>query len=135
MNNLNPLHIVALLVVILIFFTMKLSGAKDDLTQNKELYKETLQLATELKGLKKIYPDKNGVKKSINRILKQSSLKSANIKQKVANSSMVLSSESMSKTALNSLMGKLLNGSYNISSLKIKKLSEKNASLSMEIKW
>ena len=50
-------------------------------------------------------------------------------------SSMLISSTSMEKNALNTLMGKILNGAYNISSLKIKKLSENSVSFEMEIKW
>ena len=135
MNRVNPIHIAILLIVILGFFMMKLSSAKEELIEIKDLYQETLQLSTELKGLSEVYSDKNSVKKSLSKVLKHPSLSSLEIKQKVTKSSMVLSSESMSKTALNLLMGKLLNGSYNIYSLKIKRLSDKKASFKMEIKW
>lgn len=135
MNRINPLHIAGLLIVLLIFFMIKLSGAKDELTDTKELYQETLSLSTQLRGLNEIYSNKSKTEKSLKMLLKNSSLISSNIKQKVSTSGMVLSSESMDKTALNFLMGKLLNGSYKIFSLKIKRLSEKNASLEMEIKW
>lgn len=135
MNRVNPIHIAILLVVVLGFFVMKLSSAKEELSQTKELYQETQQLSTQLKGLSEVYSDKNGVKKSLNKTLKHLSLKSSNIKKKVTFSSMIISSESMSKTALNLLMGKLLNGSYYIYSFKIKKLSDNRASFKMEIKW
>ncbi len=135
MNRINPIHIAILLIVVLGFFVMKLSSAKDELSQTKELYQETLQLSTGLKGLKQTYSDKNGAKKSLNKILKHVSLKSADIKKKVTKSSMIISSESLSKNNLNLLMGKLLNGPYNINSVKIKKLSSNKASFKMEIKW
>ena len=135
MNRLNPIHIAILLIVVLGFFMMKLSSAKEELSQTKELYQETLQLSTQLKGLSDTYSNKNAAKKSLEKILRHSSLKSAEIKKKVTSSSMRLSSESMSKKELNLLMGKLLNGSYNINSLKIKKMSENSASFKVEIKW
>jgi len=135
MNRINPLHVGALLVVILIFVMLKLSGAKEELKEAKNSYEETFTIATELNGLSEIYADKKDVKKSLTRILKQSSLKSANIDEKFTKSSVVISSERMNKTALNSLMGKILNGSYNVTVLKIKRLSDKHVSLKMEIKW
>lgn len=135
MNRINPLHVAILIVIVLLFFMFKLSGAKDDLAQTKELYKETLELSTELNSLNKAYQDKNRVRKSVNRLLKQSSVASANLIQNVGKSSIVLSSKSINKNALNSLMGKILNGSYNVYSFKIKNIDNKNASFKMEIKW
>jgi hypothetical protein len=41
----------------------------------------------------------------------------------------------MNLKALNTLLGKVLNATFYISELKIKRLSEKSASLKMEIKW
>lgn len=135
MNRINPIHIGILLIVVLVFIMMKLSGAKDELVESKELYKETLQLSTELKGLNKIYNNKKEVKKLIEKVLKHNSLKSSNIEKKATKSSIVISSQSMDRRAINLLMGKLLNGSYNIYSFNIKKLSDKKASFKMEIKW
>lgn len=135
MNRINPLHIVILLVVVLIFFIYKLNSAKYEFAQTKEQYHETLELATKLNALNEVYFDKNKVKKSIDRILKQSSLKSANISQKTTDSSIVLSSDGINKTALNSLMGNFLNGSYNIVSFHIKSINSNSASFKMEIKW
>jgi len=135
MNRINPLHIGILLIVILAFFIFQLGEAKKELHETNILYKETLTLSTQLVGLREVYGDKNAIKKSINRILNQSSLKSANIVKKVTSTGLKISSESMDRGALNSLMGKMLNGSYNIASLKIKRLSDKTASLKMEIKW
>ena len=135
MNRINPLHIGALLFVVLLFSIFKLSGAKSDLSEIKIDYKETQILATKLSGLKATYGNKKSVKKSLSRVLNLSSLRSANIAQKSHKSSVILSSASMDKNALNSLMGKLLNGAYQINSFKIKKLSDSKVSFEMEIKW
>jgi len=135
MNRINPLHIGALLIVVLAFFIFNLGKVKEELHHDNILYKETLTLSTHLVGLRDVYGDKNAIKKSINRILHQSSLRSAKIAKKITSTGLKISSESMDRRALNSLMGKILNGSYNIASLKIKRLSDKTASLKMEIKW
>ncbi len=135
MNRINPIHIAVLLIVVLGFFVIKLGSAKEELWQAKKLYQETQQLSTQLKALREVYSNKNEVKKSLNKILKHKTLSSCNIKKKTTNSTVLISSDSMNKTALNLLMGKLLNGSYNIYSFKIKRLSSDKASFKMEIKW
>jgi len=135
MNRINPIHIAILLIAVLGFFMLKLNGANDELTKTKRLYQETQQLSIQLKGLSNTYSDKNRVKKSLAKILKHNSLRSYDIKKKITNSTLLISAESINKTALNLLMGKLLNGSYNINSFKIKRLSDDKASFKMEIKW
>ncbi len=135
MNRINPIHIAILLIVVLGFFVMKLGSAKEELSQTKALYQETLQLSTQLKGLREVYSDKNGVKKSLAKILRHKSLSSYSIKKKTTNSGILISSDSINKIGLNLLVGKLLNGSYHIYSFKIKRLSDDKASFKMEIKW
>jgi biopolymer transport protein ExbD len=135
MNQVNPLHIVALLIVIITFLFFKLSGVKDELREAKSSYKDSEKLAVELSGLKDVYADKKRVKRSLDRILSVSSLKSANLDIKRDRSFIRISSKSMDIRALNYLMGKILNGSYNIVKLKIKRLSDEKASLNLEIKW
>jgi hypothetical protein len=46
-----------------------------------------------------------------------------------------LSSNSLDKKALDFLMGKIFNSTYNVVVLDIKKLSKEKASFKMEIKW
>ena len=135
MNRINPLHVGGLLIVILIFTLVQLSTVKEELVELKLDYKETETLASKLSGLKSVYSDKNAVKKSLERVLQLSSIRSAKIEKKSKKSSVVLSSASMNRNALNALMGKLLNGAYQINSFKIKKLSESKVSFVMEIKW
>lgn len=135
MNQINPLHIGAFLSVLLAFLFFTLSGVKQELVEEKVLYLESEKLAVELSALKDVYADKKKTQKSIDRLLAQSSLKSANLEVKKDKKSIIISSNSIESDALDSLMAKILNGSYNISQLKIKKLSETTASLEMEIKW
>jgi hypothetical protein len=135
MNRINPIHIAILLVVILLFTLVKLSGAKEELRSVKTSYKETLHLATKIDGLKRNYFDKVKVQKELGKILRKPTLRQANIVKKVTNSGVLLTSENMNLKALNTLLGKVLNATFYISELKIKRLSEKSASLKMEIKW
>lgn len=135
MNQINPLHIGALLVVVIAFLFFTLSGMKTEMVEESELYEKSEKLAVELSSLKAVYANKKKTKRAIDRILSQSSLKSASLEVKHEKSSVRISSKGMDTKALNSLMGKVLNGSYNITELKIKKLSETKASLRMEIKW
>ncbi|MFK5937061.1 MAG: hypothetical protein QM497_01580 [Sulfurimonas sp.] len=135
MKRINPLHIGVLLIVFLLFFTLKLSTLKDTLKNEKKAYRETVQIATKLQGLKAVYADKIGVKKSLNRVLHQRVLKSANIEKKFNAKGVVLSAEAITLRQLNYFMGKILNGSYRITLLKIKRISKEKASLKLKIKW
>ena len=135
MNRINPIHIAILLVVVLLFSIVKLNAAKEELSSVKASYKETLQLATKINGLKRNYFDKVKVQSEIGRILRKPTLRRANIVKKVTNSGILLRSQSMDLKALNTLFGKVLNATFYISELKIKRLSKKNASFTMEIKW
>ena len=135
MNKVNPLQIVALLVVVILFLFFKLSGLQEELKEKQEEFKASEKLAVELSALKSVYANPSKTKKAINRILSQRSLKGANLKIKRSKNSVIIKADTINTKALNSLMGKILNGSYNITRLKIKRVSATVASLDMEIKW
>jgi hypothetical protein len=135
MNQINPLHVGVLFVVLLAYLFFTLGEIKSEFEDEKALYLESEKLAVELSGLKDVYADKKKTQKSIERLLSQSSLKSANFTVKKDKKSISVSSKSIDAKVLNSLMGKVLNGSYNVSQLQIKRLSKTKASLEMEIKW
>jgi len=135
MNQINPLQIGALLVVVIAFLFFKLHGVKSELVEATTSYKQSEKLAVEVSSLKAVYANKKKTKNAINRILAQGSLRTAALDVKRNKKSIKISSKSIETKALNSLMGKILNGSYNITTLKIKRLSETKASLDMEIQW
>ncbi len=135
MNRINPLYIGVLLVLVLGFMMLKLGEVKEEYLEAKESYKETLKIANELSGLKSVYANKTITKKSLQKILRNVTLKASKIQSKSKKSGMSISAKSMDMKALNYLMGKLLNGTYQIETFKIKQLSETKASLDMEIKW
>ncbi len=135
MNQINPLHVGALLLVLIMFLFFKLSGVKAELDETKVEFAKSEALAVDLNSLKSVYGDKKKIQKSIDRILSQSSIKAAKLHVKREKNFIKISSQSLDTKSLNSLMGKILNGSYNITALKIKKLSQTKASLEMEIQW
>jgi len=135
MNRINPIHIAILLIVILLFVVVRLGSLKNELTQAKSEYKKTEEVASKILGFKEAYGDKKELQKSLKKLLSLSQLRSAKLQQKIQKNSIILSSQSMDKNALNTLMGKLLNKAYNISAFKIKKQSSESVSFEMEIKW
>lgn len=135
MKRINPLHVGVILILLLVFFTLKLSTLQESLKNEKKAYQTTVKIATKLQGLKAVYADKYGIKKSLNRVLYQRVLKSANIEKKLNAKGVVLSAKSITLRELNFFMGKILNGSYRITLLKIKRISKDRASLKLEIQW
>lgn len=135
MNQINPLHIGGLLLVLLTFVIFNLSSLKKELIESKSSYRVSEKIAVELKSLKDVYANKKQIKASINRILSQPLLKQAKLIVQKSKTSVTISSKRIDTKALNALMAKILNASYDITRLKIKKLSETKASLDMEIKW
>ncbi|WP_428738045.1 hypothetical protein [Sulfurimonas sp.] len=135
MNQVNPLHIGALLFTVLVFLFFKLGVLKDDLRTAKVEYQESKQVATKLSVLEQVYNDQKKTNSALQRILKQPSLKSAQIVSTPSKESIKISASSLNANELNSLMGKILNGNYDISKLNISKLDSNKASLEMEIKW
>ena len=134
MNNLNPLHIGALLAIVVIFLFVKLDGAKTELKEVQKSFKESEKVAVDVSSLKSVYADKKKIKKSLESIFNRVK-KTTELKIKHNKGSVFVSANSIDTSALNTLMGKILNGTFNITELKIRKLSETKASLEMEIKW
>ena len=132
MSRVNPLYILLFLVILLGFFSMKLSHAKDELFHAQQNYKETLFLVNELSSLKNIYENKQANKASLKRILLGSKVK---LEQQKRQDSIVFFADKMDYSTLNALVGKLLNGSFEVKALEIKKQNEESARLWMEIKW
>jgi len=135
MNRINPAYIGVLLVMLLAMSLYLLNSAKDTLKESKQSFKETKKIATEIKSLKNAYANEVVTKKNIIRLLADKSLKSAEIKTEYKNSGVKISSKNMNKKALDVLMGKVLNSSYDVRSLKIKSITQEIAELELEIRW
>ncbi len=135
MNRVNPLHIILLLIVVLFFAFFKLAGIKSELKELQQEYKKSQKVAEELVSYKKLYGNRKRVQKALQKIVSQRSLQSANIKLLQRPNSLEIKSASMKLNELNSLISKILNGSYEIKRLKIKSLDATHASIAVEIAW
>lgn len=135
MNQTNPLHIGGLLLVTIMFLFFQLSSAKVELAEAKSELLTSEALAVDLNALKSVYADKKKTKKSIERILGTRTIKAAHLVIKREKKFVKITASSIDTSVLNALMGKVLNASFNITNLKVKRLSETKASLAMEIKW
>ena len=135
MNRVNPLHIILLLIVVLFFAFFKLAGIKSELKELQQEYKKSQKVAEELVSYKKLYGNRKRVQKALQKIVSQRSLQSANIKLLQRPNSLEIKSASMKLNELNSLISKVLNGSYEIKRLKIKSLDATHASIAVEIAW
>ncbi|WP_434636251.1 hypothetical protein MLC35_06515 [Sulfurimonas sp. NW7] len=135
MNRLNPLYVGIFLLLLLLFFVLKLIDAKKELHQEKILYEKTLKVSLDTSALKKAFANKEKEKKEILHILSNPVLKSSKIKKEITNSGIYISSQNMDIKALNFLMGKILNTTFNITMLKIKRISESKSTLEVKIKW
>lgn len=135
MSRINPLYIGVLLLVLSIFLIFRVAKADNELLKAKEDYKETSTICVELKELENIYADEKKIKESLEKILKTPVLKDAGFSSKIKNSGMEISSKSTDIKVLDIFMNRLLNGSYNITKLKIKRLNDTKVSIYAEISW
>jgi len=135
MNRINPLYLGLSLIVLITFISYRLNSLSNEYILAKNEYKERLALANELSSLKNVYADKKMVRKSLEKILNNSTLKKYKFNKTFTKSSLKIEAKSLDIKGLNFLMGKLLNGTYQIKALKIKKLSDLRVSLELEIKW
>jgi hypothetical protein len=134
-KNFNPLHLLALAIVLLAFTYFKLFELKKEINEEKSAFKESKELALKLNEYKKMYADKTHQTQALKRILAQPSLKKEHIEVIKSSKSWKLRAKSISLAPLNSLMNKVLNGTYIIEKLEIKKISNEKAQLYLEIVW
>jgi hypothetical protein len=135
MNRINPIYIVVLLTILLSLLIYKLGTSKSELEENKESFKTTQAIALNLVSLKDVYADNIKIKQSLQRILNDTSLRSAGLKTKFKTTALSISAQSVDLKTLNLLLNKILNGAYVIESMKIKSVSSTKADLQMEIRW
>jgi hypothetical protein len=133
MNKINPLYIIGFFIVLSLFVYYKTSQKKYELTQLQENYKTTKELALKLHALKKAYSPQN--KKILSRILKSSILQSTNLKVKDSKTKTKITAKMINKSALNYLMNRIFNSTFNITKIDIRRVDNTHANLDMEISW
>jgi len=134
MNKVNPLHIVALLFVFILFLLFQIASVKKQLTATVDSLHQSKEIALKTVAYKEFY-NKEKVKKALERLVRQPSLKNAGIIVQKDKDRLTMEAKSLSLATLNSLMSKIFNGAYTISRLSIKRVDAQHASLQMEITW
>lgn len=135
MSRVNPLHILLLSFVFLIFSFVQFHTVSQKIEDMQSELKKKRLVATELVALQKVYGNKVKVKRSLEKILRHSLIRKAKIEKDYSKNGVVLKADSVDLRVLNAFMGKILNNSFHITKLKIKKLSEKRATFEVGIKW
>jgi hypothetical protein len=135
MNRINPIYIVVLLTVVLSLVIYKLEAGKSELKENKASFKTTQAMAHKLVSLTDVYADDTQIKKSLQRVLNDASLRPSGLETKFKATSLSINAHGIDLKALNLLLGKILNATYVVESIKIKPVSDTKADLQMEIKW
>lgn len=133
MNKINPLHIIALVLVLILFLLVQIHHAKKELEEEKKLFLQTKELALKTKAYKELYDQKN--KKRLERILLQPYFKKAGVHFTGTTNGYSITASSLKLSVLNALIDKIFNGAYNIQKLEIKRVDAKHASLQLEIQW
>jgi len=135
MNHINPLNILLFLLSILLIVFVQLNQKEQFYDEVKQSYQETSSLVEKTKRLKQIYRNKQRMSKQFERILRSSALRDFTIKKTKTYAGLKINIADINKHALDFLLSKVLNGSYKVTFLEIKKLSSEKASLKMEIQW
>lgn len=135
MNKINPLYFLVILVFASFVMFVKINQSHQEFNLVQEELLKTSDIVSQIKSFKKAYSEKKRMQKKISRLLRDASLKDANIIQKSTRTSLKLSTNSMSKKALDMFMGKVINDTYPIYTMDIKKIDATHVSFKMEFKW
>jgi len=135
MRQVNPLHVLLLLTVFILFLLYQLQETQATFHDAKEQLAKTKDVAYQLNALKKEYANKEYVVRTITRLLHQSILKSATITKEQKSDAIVLHAKKLSKRQLQRVLTKILNSTYKIKALHIKRVNEKSVDVDVEVGW
>ena len=135
MKKINPLYIGAFLLFLLVFSIVELLKTKDEIVQAQADFRETKELALSLHGIKKVYDAKQSQQRTLMQLVNYLKSKGADVSQSSEANSMRISAKELDRKLLDHFIGKLLNTSYKIKSLKIERIDDKKAQLDLEIQW
>ena len=134
MSRINPLYLLGLMLFLLVFVFVKLEDSKENQVSVKADYEKINTLALNIVSLKKTWSVGKKNKVKLEKLLRSGLLREAGIMKKYKRDSVTLSAESMGFKNSQYLLNKLLNDSFVIIGMKIKRLDEKTVSLKMDIK-
>ncbi|MCD6259471.1 MAG: hypothetical protein J7J31_07700 [Helicobacteraceae bacterium] len=135
MNKINPLYILGLLVIFFLFSVFQLSKAKEEYKEQANSYQETRELALRLNGIKSVYTQEKVLQSKLDQLIKQLQAKGVELNKVESKKNTVISAMSIDLANLNTLMGKILNGSYEIKEINLQRISDEKARIRLEIQW
>ncbi len=133
MKKVNPLYILSFVLLLLIFVGVKLSKVSKDKDYLESQLAQNESIALEITALKKSWAASKKNSSSLDRLIRSSSLRSANLKTKKKRDSYTISSESIDSKSVDFLLSKIYNGTYMVKKLYIKRVTPHSVSLKMEI--
>jgi len=134
MRQTNPLYITLLLFVVLFFVLFKLMDTKAALHEAQNSFHKTKEMVHSLVELRENWDNQKLTKNSLGRILKSSLLSRAGIIRKDKRGVIELHSSSMDSSSASYLTSRILNETFVIKSIKIRRLSKERVSFYAEIK-
>lgn len=134
MRQVNPLYIILLLFVILFFVLFKLMSTKTALHEAQNSFHKTKEMVHNLVELRQNWDSEKRTKNSLGRILKSSMLNHTPITRRDKRGMIELHSSSMGSTSASYLTSRLLNETFVIKSMRIRRLSKEQVSFYAEIK-
>lgn len=133
MKQINPLYVALLLLAALVVVTVKLYQSNQMQKEAIASLHETETMAKRIVALKKTWDENKKNVITLERLLKSPMLRNVEITQQKKQDRLILKAERIDKKSADYLLNKLLNGSYTISVLKIRRLGEQEASFHVEV--
>ena len=133
MRQVNPLYIALMLIAVLAVVGFRLDGAKQTQLQAKADLEKTQVMAKRIDALKKSWDKGKMVRKELDRLLKSSPLRNAGIESKEQRGSVSITAKKIDAKAAEYLLNKLLNGTYVIKTLSVKRLDAETGALHVEV--
>ncbi|MDX1294949.1 MAG: hypothetical protein R3302_01695 [Sulfurimonadaceae bacterium] len=133
MKQINPLYIALLLIAALMFVTVKLYQANEINKEAAASLQQTETMAKRIVTLKKEWDNGKKSYASLQRLLKTPMLRNAGVTGNKKSDSIQISAKQLDKKSLDYLMNKLLNGTYTVKALKIKRIDATTASFYAEV--
>jgi len=133
-QEINPIYIILLLIVVLIFVLFKLMYAKAELHEEQNNFHKTKEMVHHIVELQQNWDSPKRTKNALTRILKSSLLRNSGIIRKDKRGAVELHCSSINAKSASYLISRLLNEPFTLNTMTIKRLNKEEASFSVEIK-
>lgn len=134
MRQINPLYIILLLFVLLFFVLFQLIHTKAVLHEAQSNFDKTKEMVHNVIDLRQNWDNEKRTENALGRILKSSLLSRADIIRKDKRGIIELRSSTMDSKSASYLISRLLNESFVIKSMKIRRLNKEQVAFDAEIK-